>query len=265
MSRNAIKLFKGWVQHSRIQPKQHRFRYRYFQIWLDVKKTDELNKLSRWWSTHKFNLIHFNRQNYLPGSGSIYDEVRKIIKNQTNETFQGDVYLLGSLSYWGHCYNPVCFYFCYTKNQELKYVLSEIHNTPWGQRFVYVHNIDLLKQPYQDLKISSHTNDLLSDNVRFNFDKKFHVSPFMPMDIQYDWQFKVGSQRIAISMNLLQKNKSIFNAKMILTDVALDSNTARSLAFSYPFACMKVLIAIYWQALILWLKRIPFFTHPDKQ
>lgn len=268
MKEQALGCYKGWIQHTRTSPKPHKFRYDYFQLWLDVEQPQAIDQISPFWSSNRFNLVRYQRQHYQPSKRPIHAEICHLIKQQTNQEFNGKIYLLGNLTYWGYCYNPVCFYFCYDEKQQLQYILSEIHNTPWGERFTYLHDVadSLSSAPIR--KSSSHSNDRGDDTLRFKFDKKFHVSPFMPMDLEYDWRFNVSNEGIFISMNLQRysenSSESIFNATMNLKSTPLGSKQARQIAFRYPWMCAKVMLSIYWQALRLWLKRIPFQTHPDK-
>jgi len=247
---NTLKLFEGSISHNRSTPIEHAFHYRMFQIWIDVKQTSALDDLSRWWSSKGFNLVQFKRQNYLPSEQDLYQEVCSTIKAHTGNDFDGDAFILTNLSYWGVCFNPISFIACYQENQ-LRYLVAEVHNTPWNERFIYVHDTHLTKnQP-----------DTKGYYVA-NFDKAFHVSPFMPMDLQYRWKYRIDESNFFIRMALLQDEKSIFNATMNLNGKPLSRKQANLLPFRYPFICIKVVAAIYWQALQLWLKRLPIFPHP---
>ena len=258
---SGLKLFKGKVTHTRTSPTLHKFKYSFFQIWLDVEQTDLIDKISRFWSSEKNNLVCFKRENYQPNktgeNNSIRQQVCKKINSQTNKNFDGNVYLLASLSYWGYCYNPVSFYLCYDRKNNLEFILSEIHNTPWGERFTYVHDVSLNEYSHSQFK------NIRSDTLAFKFDKAFHVSPFMPMDLNYDWHFQIKQNKVLISMNLQQGDQPIFNATLDLKGQELTKKQANQLPFRYPFMCIKVLLAIYWNALRLWVKGVNFFDHPN--
>jgi len=136
------RFYNGVVTHARSEPIEHRFGYKYFQIWLNIDKIDQTCKLSPFWSNNRWNLVSFKRQKYQPDNKSIRESVVQKILQKTGTHFEGDIYLLANLSYWGFCYNPVVFLFCYNKKGELCFILTEIHNTPWFERFTYVHPVD---------------------------------------------------------------------------------------------------------------------------
>ena len=248
-------LYRGQLSHSRSQPVAHSFNYKVFQLWININRLQELNKISRWWSTSRFNLVRFNRRNHLPSDKPLLQEVYSVIDAQTGKNFAGEVFFLGNLSYWGHCYNPASFYACY-QDDVLCFLICEIHNTPWGERFCYVH--DLAEQPEQ----ATYGNKIVHIA---QFNKGFHVSPFMPMDLDYEWRYMLYDESIRISMSLFKDDQPIFNATLNLKGETLTRRTANRLPFLYPFMCIKTISAIYWQALKLFIKRVPFHPYPRAQ
>jgi hypothetical protein len=99
---------------------------------------------------------------------------------------------------------------------------------------------------------------------RFEFDKAFHVSPFMPMDLRYDWRFRLGDDRIDVHMRLIEQGSQCFAAGMRLSLEPMTAKSMRRMPLRFPFMTARVVAGIYWQALKLWIKRVPFHPHPDK-
>ncbi|MFT4629469.1 MAG: DUF1365 family protein [Arenicella sp.] len=249
----GLGIYKGVISHHRSQPREHRFCYRTFHVWVNLQRLDLLDQVSVFWSSKGRNLVRFKSQNYLANgtqaSSTVYQRACDQVSDHTGKTFTGDAYLLANLSYWGYCYNPVAFVACYEENQ-LRYLIAEVHNTPWGERFVYVHDIQSQTIQQDD-----------QGYYRASFDKSFHVSPFMPMGLQYRWTYKISESVFFLNMNLLDQGKSIFNATLDLNGGPLSGLQASYMPFRYPFTCLKVLTAIYWQALQLWLKKTPFHSY----
>lgn len=141
------------------------------------------------------------------------------------------------------------FYLCYNEAGRLTYILSEIHNTPWNERHTYTHKVP---------------NDA-PDNVVFEFDKCFHVSPFMPMDLHYIWTFLFKDERVDIHMALMKKGEKQFQADLRATHNPMTTANMLKLPIEFPFQTLRIVFRIYWHALRLWFKKIPFYTHPNAQ
>lgn len=253
MSQLRSRLCEGWIRHRRYTPKHHEFRYPIFMTWLDLDELSQVSAISRFWSLERFNLVSFFRKDYLDRSkGCLTDAVKSRIKNQTGHSFDGRICLLTHLRFLGICFNPVSFYFCYpTGEDQPRYILAEINNTPWNERFCYV----------LDTQSSSKGNGKWT----FEFDKTFHVSPFMPMDLRYLWKFSLQDTNLVIHMALHQQQQTCFDATLQLQTTAMTQQTMRNLPLRYPFMTSWVVILIYWNALRLWLKGIPSFEHPAKK
>lgn len=253
MTNSAI--YTGWVSHQRCSPKLHHFRYKIFMMYLDLNELPSLFNNMRYWSYGKRNIANFNRADYYGDSTKpLKDEISTLVKTATGNAIRGDIRLLTNMRYFGHCFNPVSFYYCFeADNQTLQAIVSHITNTPWGEDYAYVH--DLYNANYQE-KLTK--NGVIH---AFKLEKNFHVSPFMPMDIQYDWAFKLEQNQLFIHMKNLQHQIEIFSATLALQKSELSEKSLNRLLIKYPLMTVKVVAAIYWNALKLYLKRIPFYAH----
>lgn len=241
--------YEGKVRHRRFSPKAHDFDYSLFMAGINLDEIDKIGQLSHLWSYNRRNLMEFRRSDYLPDEpGSLKQAVVGLLQQHTGENFDGEVVLLTHPRSFGFCFNPVSFYFCYEEGDDQpSYILAQINNTPWNERHVYVLSVDQAENN--------------QNSIEFAFDKDFTVSPFMPMDIAYRWVFSLQEKNLLIHMECKKDNENVFDATMTMEKHAFTSSKANSLALTYPLMCFKVVAGIYWQALLLYLKRSPFYGH----
>jgi DUF1365 family protein len=159
--------------------------------------------------------------------------------------------MLTHLRYFGYCMNPVTFYYCFDDAGEaVRYIVAEINNTPWDERHAYVLDAARAEREGRD--------------SCWRFGKAFHVSPFLPMDMDYEWRFDDPSRSLKVHMQNLKAGERVFDATLELEREDMTGAALARALLSYPFMTLKVAALIYWQALRLWAKRTPFFTHPAK-
>ncbi|MFZ9994619.1 MAG: DUF1365 domain-containing protein [Steroidobacteraceae bacterium] len=247
-------LYEGFIRHRRFTPRVNDFRYQLFLMYLDLSELPQLFDKYWFWSARRPALAWFRRADFLGDpSQSLDTAVRDRIETEFGVRPSGPIRLLTHIRYFGYNFNPVNFYYVFDEaDTALEYVVAEITNTPWDERHAYVLRLADAEAVGAQVK-------------RWQFDKAFHVSPFLPMDMRYDWRFTAPSSSLAVHMENSQNGQRVFDATLTLSQVPLTSYALARALLAFPLMTVKVSALIYWQALKLWLKRTPFFTHPDKQ
>ena len=241
-------LYEGAVTHSRQHPIINSFRYSMFQVLLDLDELDVVFHGCQLWSTSRPALAWFRRSDHFgDATKPLKQEVADLVELQTGRRPLGPIRLLTHLRYFGYVMNPVSFFYCYAADGEtLQAIVAEVHNTPWGERHCYVLEVSLQR----------------TESHHFDFDKQFHISPFMSMDQRYVWHLSEPRNQLTVQMANFENGEELFVADMTLERRPITTwNLARSLAL-FPWMTAKVVGAIYWQALKLYAKGCPFYPHP---
>ena len=244
-------IYSGWVRHRRFRPRAHAFRYRIFMMFIDLAELGELFS-SRWlWSVGRRNVAQFRRSDYHGDPSVPLDQaVRDRVEALGGSRPAGPIRLLTHLRYFGHCFNPVSFYYCYESDGErLQAILAEITNTPWKERHSYL-------LPIGDAE--KHGNAL-----GWRFDKAFHVSPFVPMMRRYHWRFTPPDASLRVHMDVLEDESIEVDTTLVLTRRPITGPALARCLIAYPLMTLKVVAAIHWQAFLIWCKRNPVYDHPS--
>ena len=246
-------IYEGTIRHRRFRPAVNSFRYRIFFMYLDLAELPEVFDCHPFWSYDRFNLAWFRRRDHFGNPQIPLEEaVRDLVEKETGSRPQGPIRLLTHLRYFGHCFNPASFYYCFdTTGQRVETIIVEIHNTPWREVHCYVLPAQRSEHP-------------LSNWRRHRFEKGFHVSPFIDMNIHYDWRFRIPGNKLNVHMIDYQNGSRLFDASLALEKRVLNHQSLTRVLFHYPLLTVRVLFLIYWQALRLVIKKVPIFTHPNK-
>jgi DUF1365 family protein len=224
-----------------------------FMLWLDLGELDTVFARRWLWSVDRWNLAAFFRRDYLgdpkrPLDASVRDEVEA----RTGRRPDGPIRLLTHARYFGYGFNPVSFYYCYgADGSTLEALVAEVRNTPWNERHTYV-------LPMSD-------NQGSAEKPAFRTPKALHVSPFLPMQLEYRWRFTLPGAAFVVHLEDLAGDTVIFDATLSMQRRPLSAgNLARALV-RFPFMTGQVICAIHWQALRLWLKGTPVHDHPKPE
>ena len=215
-------VFEGRVRHRRMQPSGHEFVYRLFMMYLDLSELDTVFKRRWFWSASKPAFARFRRENHLGDTQVPLDQaVRDLVEGETGKRPQGPFRLLTNLSYFGYCFNPVSFYYCFdTADRQVETIVAEVNNTPWGERFCYV--------------LSETMNQGKATHKRYSPVKQMHVSPFMPMDIDYDWRFSSPARKLSVHMENARKGRKIFDATLEFRLTEISAMSLARVLLIYP-------------------------------
>jgi DUF1365 family protein len=250
-------IYQGLVTHNRFKPKAHGFRYKVFMMYLDLDELPDLFDNFKNWSSTGKNWAWFKRSDYYGNPNkTLKNEIIELVKQTTGTAPRGAIRLLTNMRYFGHCFNPVSFYYCFEADgTTLQAIVSHITNTPWGEDYTYTHDFNAEKSVKKTKNV---------EMTSFKLYKAFHISPFMPMDIQYDWAFNQVTNQLLIHMKNFKNGEQVFSATLDLTRKEITQSSLNWILIHYPFMTIKVVAAIYWNALLLWIKRVPFYPYPTK-
>jgi DUF1365 family protein len=242
-------IYEGEVRHARYRPKENRFRTSLFFLYLDLAELDRVFNGRRLWSTKGFTLAYLRRKDHFGDPSLTIDEaVRALVQQKTGKRPAGPVRMMTHLRYLGHNFNPATFYYCYdAAGSRVETIVVEVHNTPWGEVHCYV--------------VDERDNIGTREQKRFRLKKDFTVSPFMPMDLSYEWTFAEPGKMVNVHMEDFDKDGRIFEAELKAERREINADSLNRMLLKYPLVTVQVIAGIYWQAFLLWVKGVPFYGH----
>jgi hypothetical protein len=247
-------IYEGTIRHRRFLPVKNAFRYRLFLMYLDFSELKQVFSLHPLWSYDRPHIAWFRRKDHFGNPKVSLDQaVRDLIEDRTGRRPKGPIRALCHMRYFGHCFNPASFYYCWdAADQRVETIVVEIHNTPWHEMHTYVMDRTQNEHPLPDWR-------------RHQFAKTFHVSPFIDMDIRYDWRFREPRDVLNVHMIDYQHGRKIFDASLDLQRREITRRSLGRVLIQYPLMTVKVVAMIYWQAARLTLRGAPFYFHPRKR
>ncbi len=249
-------LYEGSVRHRRTGTVNDEFRYPLFMVYLDL---DELPGLldGRWlWSARRPALAWFRRADYLGDPRvSLIDSVRDLVSERIGVRVKGPIRLLTHLRYFGKCFNPVSFYYCFDETGErVVAVVADVTNTPWGERHAYV------------MAVADPADHGTATVMRARFDKQLHVSPLMGMDNTYDWRLTEPGEHLSVHIESddREHGTKVFDATLSLRRRELTPRSLRAVLMRYPLITLRIVTRIYTHALHLRLRGARYHPHPER-
>jgi uncharacterized protein len=248
-------LYEGSVGHRRHAGPGDELRYPLFMVYLDLDELPACFDGRLLWSARRPAVAWFRRADHLGDPRTPLSEaVRELVAERTGARPEGPIRLLTHLRYFGHCFNPVSFYYCYDRaGEHLDAVVAHVTNTPWGESHSYVLDAEHL---------SDHgSTEVLGGHSR----KQLHVSPLMGMEHTYDWRASGPAQRLSVHIaSSNDAGERVFDATLSLRRRELSGRElARALA-RYPLLTVRILARIYAHALRLRLRGASYHPHPRR-
>ena len=238
-------LYVGSVMHRRLSPRRHRLRYRAFWMLIDLDETGALDRRLSLFSRNHFNLFSFHDADHGDGKAEpLRGYVERTLASHGIDIAGGRIALLCMPRILGYVFNPLSIYFCYRADGSLAALLYEVRNT-FGQMHSYLLPV---------------TGDAAT--VHQHCAKEFYVSPFLDMDMTYDFRVVPPADRISVVVAADDKRGAVLVASLAGERRAMTDRALASIFFRLPLMTMKVVVAIYWEALKIWWKGMRLYPRP---
>ena len=243
-------IYRGTLRHRRFRPRAHEFQYPVFMAMLDVDRIPETMARSVFSGYNRLNWASFeDRDHFGDPRVPLRERLTASAKAEGVTLPVGPVMLLTNLRYLGYCFNPISFFYFLDQQGNVPVILAEVNST-FGEHKNYW------------LWAGNRTS---GTGLRFSCAKTMHVSPFMPMELGYEFALTAPGQTLTAHMETVDGGAPLFDATLTLERRPWTSGELFRTLLAHPAMTAKVVVAIHWEALRLWLKKVPVFTHPGRK
>lgn len=233
-------LYIGSVMHRRLTPRVHRFRYSVFWLLLDLDELDQVAFRLPFFSRNRANLFCFYDRDHGDGSQTpLREQIERKLAQAGIAIAGGSIRLLCMPRTLGYSFNPLSIYFCTHADGTPAAVVYEVHNT-FGERHSYTIPVET------------------GGRIHQSCDKAFYVSPFLDMDLRYDFSVSQPGDKLAVAIRASKGDETVLFASLAGERRPLTDSTLLRLFFAMPAITLKVIVAIHWEAVRLWLKGLRF-------
>lgn len=262
------RLFECRILHHRFAPKQHRFVYRVFMVALDLDELDLVSRRSRLLGINRGGLFSVHERDFLPiqeqafnatrapaspdfndsvGASSLKQRVLAFLRGRGVSELPARIELITMPRVAGYRFNPVSFYFCRDAEGRPVAAIAEVTNT-FGEVKPYLLD----------------TTRWSDGAFRMRVPKHFYVSPFSDVDVDFDFILRPAGSSLAVKIDDHVGDTRTLTSVLTGSARPLRDRTLLLFTAKYPLLTLKVIAAIHWQALVLYLKRLPFFPKSSR-
>jgi DUF1365 family protein len=241
-------LWLGKIGHRRYRPAAHRFVYPAYFLCFPLSAKAEL--ANRLFGVNRFNWLSFHDADHGDRSGADCQQwIRALLaQHGLAECCNGEVWLQTFPRVLGYVFNPVSFWYCYDADGGLRAVLAEVNNT-FGESHAYL--------------LSQADKACLTADSLLQCQKVFHVSPFFAVQGQYQFRFQQGADWLRAVVNHLDVDGPLIDTVIYGRSQPLTARSVAAVLWRFPLFTLGVVVKIHWQAVQLWLKKVPFFRKPN--
>jgi len=232
-------IYSGFITHRRFKPKRHFFSYKTFSLLIDLNEIENLGKKINFFSHNRFNILSFYDADHGPRDGSpLIPWVKKTLAEAKINIKSGTIKLLCYPRFFGYAFNPLSIFYCYDENLKLKAILYEVKNT-YNEQHTYVFSA------------------LPSSNlILHKCDKKFYVSPFMEMKTFYNFRLLNPEKILNVFIKQSDEEGTLLTACQVGKKIEMSSKNLLFQFLKHPLMSFKVIMAIHFEALRLWIKGV---------